>query len=187
MKYLVLRKMGNMIWLVLSLLMILFQTDNIIFDFDKNSNMESWNVVNDDVMGGRSSGQLEINAQGHAVFSGMISLENNGGFSSLRYRPERIMLGDATKVRIRLKGDAKKYQLRIKANADDYYSYVANFTTSGNWETIKIDLKDMYPTFRGRMLEKPNFNDDHLEEIGILIGNKKAQEFELMIDKIQLQ
>lgn len=166
--------------------MMSFQTDNIIFDFDKNSNMESWNVVNDDVMGGRSSGQLEMNAQGHAVFSGTISLENNGGFSSVRYRPERIMLGDATKIKIRLKGDKKKYQLRIKANADDYYSYVANFTTSGDWETIKIDLKDMYPTFRGRMLDQPNFKDDHIEEIGILIGNKKAQEFNLVIDKIQL-
>ena len=185
--HLVLRKMGNMKWLLISLLIMSLSADRIIFDFNKNSNMENWRIVDDVVMGGRSSGNFKLDEAGHAVFSGTISLENNGGFSSVKYRPERIMLGEATKVHIRLKGDAKKYQLRIKANADDYYSYVANFTTSGNWETIEIDLKDMYPSFRGRTLDKPNFKDDHLEEIGILIGNKKAQEFKLMIDKIQLQ
>ena len=36
----------------------------------------------------------------------------------------------------------------------------------------------MHPTFRGRKLDKPNFSDDHIEEIGILIGNKKEQEFQ---------
>ena len=76
--------------------------------------------------------------------------------------------------------------MRIKTNASDYYSYVSSFSTSGEWQTLEIPLREMYPTFRGRKLDKPNFSNDHIEEIGILIGNKKKEEFKLIIDKITL-
>ena len=161
--------------------------DYTVIDFTKNSDLKNWKVVDDVVMGGKSSGNLEINDDGHAVFYGHISLENNGGFSSVRYQPEKIALNNASSIQIRLKGDAKKYQLRIKANASDYYSYVRSFSTSGDWETIEVDLKDMYPSFRGRKLDQPNFSSDHIEEIGILIGNKKEQKFKLKIDRIGLK
>jgi hypothetical protein len=164
-----------------------FTNNSIIFDFNKDSNLKNWKIVDDVVMGGKSSGHFELNDDGHAVFYGNISLENNGGFSSVRYQPKRIELNKASTIHIRLKGDTKKYQLRIKANASDYYSYVTSFSTSGEWQTIEISLQEMYPTFRGRKLDQPNFSDDHIEEIGILIGNKKEQEFKLMIDKIELK
>ena len=171
--------------LILSILLLMANT--MIIDFNKNTKLNNWKIVDDVVMGGRSSGHFELNEEGHAVFYGNISLENNGGFSSVRYQPERIALNKASTIQIRLKGDAKKYQLRIKANASDYYSYVRSFSTSGDWETIEVDLKDMYPTFRGRKLDQPNFSNDHIEEIGILIGNKKEQKFKLIIDKIELK
>mgnify|MGYP006429909175 CR=1 FL=1 len=164
-----------------------FTNNSIIFDFNKDSNLKNWKIVDDVVMGGKSSGHFELNNDGHAVFYGNISLKNNGGFSSVRYQPERIELNKASTIQIRLKGDAKKFQLRIKANTNDYYSYVKSFSTSGEWQTIEIPLNNMYPTFRGRKLDKPNFSDDHIEEIGILIGNKKEQEFKLIIDKIELK
>ena len=166
---------------------MLLSNNSIIFNFNKDSNLKNWKIVDDVVMGGKSSGHFELNDDGHGVFYGEISLENNGGFSSVRYQPERIKLNEASIIQIRLKGDAKKYQLRIKANTSDYFSYVTSFSTSGEWQTIEIPLNDMYPIFRGRKLDKPDFSDDHIEEIGILIGNKKEQEFKLMIDKIQLK
>jgi hypothetical protein len=43
----------------------------------------------------------------------------------------------------------------------------------------------MYPSFRGRKLNQPNFSKDSIEEI-LLIGNKKKEEFKLLIDKIEL-
>ena len=135
----------------------------------------------------KSSGRFELNNDGHAVFYGNISLENNGGFSSVRYQPKKIELNKASVINIRLKGDAKKYQLRIKANASDYYSYVTSFFTSGRWQIIEIPLKEMYSTFRGRKLDKFNFFNDYIEEIAILIGNKKKEEFKIIIDKIELK
>ena len=56
-----------------------------IFDFNSKSNINSWQIVNDVVMGGKSSSTITINKEGHGQFSGTVSTENNGGFSSVRH------------------------------------------------------------------------------------------------------
>lgn len=159
----------------------------LIFDFNPKSDIENWVIVDDDVMGGKSSGSFGLSPDGHGVFKGLISLENNGGFSSLRYNFERIQMENYTKIVLKIKGDGKKYQFRIKSDSGDYYSYVSTFATSGDWQEIEIPLKNMYPSFRGRKLDKPNFSGDYMEEIAFLIGNKKEEEFQLLIDKIELK
>lgn len=167
--------------------MLITTNSALIFDFDKEVSLRNWQVVDDVVMGGRSSGNFGMNNDGHAVFSGKVSLENNGGFSSVRYGfPEKKSVKGFSKVVITLKGDGKDYQFRIKPNSSEYYSYIASFETSGEWEKIEIPLNKMYPSFRGRTLNKPNFSGDFIDELRFLIGNKKPQNFELMIDKIEL-
>ena len=138
-------------------------------------------------MGGKSSGTFKLSAEGHGVFEGAISLENNGGFSSVRYRFEKILIREYTKIILKIRGDGKKYQFRIKPNSDDYYSYISPFSTTGEWQEIQILLKDMYPSFRGRKLDQPNFSNDYIEEITFLIGNNSQEEFKLLIDKIVLK
>ena len=44
----------------------------------------------------------------------------------------------------------------------------------------------MYPSFRGRKLDQPDFDHKQIEEIAILIGNKRNEKFQLLIDKIEL-
>jgi hypothetical protein len=159
----------------------------VIFDFDRNADIRNWRIVDDVVMGGRSSGSFELSPEGHGVFSGTISLENFGGFSSVRYRAPKIEVTDNTTIRIRVKGDGKRYQLRIKHDASSYYSYISYFETAGNWEDIELPLKDMVPSFRGRRLDQPNFAHETIEEISFLIGNKKSEGFKLLLDKIELK
>jgi NADH dehydrogenase [ubiquinone] 1 alpha subcomplex assembly factor 1 len=144
-------------------------------------------VVNDGVMGGRSQSTFTLNADGNGLFQGKVSLENNGGFASVHYRFNPVEAGNSTNLVIRLKGDGKKYQARIYANTSDSYSYIAFFETSGEWQSIEIPLKSMYPSFRGRKLDKPNFSEGTIEEIAILIGNKKAEPFQLEINKLELK
>jgi hypothetical protein len=91
------------------------------------------------------------------------------------------------KIILFLKGDGKKYQCRVKARRGDYYAYVLYFETSGDWEQIEIPLAKMYPTFRGRQLDMPSFDQSQIEEIAFLIGNKIGEEFSLSLDKIILQ
>jgi hypothetical protein len=99
---------------------------------------------------------------------------------------DRKKIGNYKKVAIRLKGDGKDYQFRIKDDLNSYFSYITTFKTKGEWETVTLQLKDLYPSFRGQTLNLPNFEKDAIEEIVFLIGNKKNESFELLIDKIEL-
>jgi NADH dehydrogenase [ubiquinone] 1 alpha subcomplex assembly factor 1 len=159
----------------------------IIFDFNNRSNINDWNIVDDVVMGGRSNGNFEINSEGHGVFSGYVTTENNGGFSSVRYPFDKMNTTKESKIILHAKGDGKDYQIRIKDNVNSYYSYITTFETSGEWQKIIIPLKDLYPSFRGRTLDLPNYSSASFEEIAILIGNKKKESFQLIIDKIELE
>ncbi|MBT8320468.1 MAG: CIA30 family protein [Eudoraea sp.] len=158
-----------------------------IYDFTETSNLKDWYVVNDGVMGGISQGMLELSDEGHGVFRGTVSLENNGGFSSIRHAFPAKTVSAYNYLVLKVKGNGKRYQLRVKSRTTQYYSYVAFFETSSQWETIRIPLKEMYPVFRGYRLNQPNYEGAILEEVGILIGNKKAEEFRLEIDVIYLE
>lgn len=91
------------------LIFITMNTTLMIFDFNKESDISNWLVVDDTVMGGRSKGSFKLNSDGYGVFEGAISLENNGGFSSLRHRFEKLNVSNFKTIKIRLKGDGKKY------------------------------------------------------------------------------
>lgn len=158
-----------------------------IIDFNIVSSLSEWNVVNDGVMGGLSKSEIYINTEGNAVFMGAVSLENNGGFSSVRHRFDTLKTTTYKKISIRLKGNPKRYQFRIKSFQSDRHAYISYFETTGAWETIEISLSDMYPTFKGKKLDKQNFPGEQIEEIAFLIANKKNQDFKLEIDRIELQ
>jgi hypothetical protein len=167
--------------------MVLLVKSQLFFDFNHNTNISDWKIIDDVVMGGKSNGQFKIDSDGNGVFSGDVSLENNGGFSSVRYQFEKINTTKDSKVIIRLKGDGKVYQFRIKNNRNTYYSYITNFKTTGDWENIIINLKDLYPSFRGQTMNIPNFTGDSFEEIVFLIGNKKNESFALFLDRIDIE
>lgn len=161
--------------------------DTVFIDFNNESTLDNWFTVDDVVMGGRSNSSFEINKQGHAIFSGTVSLENNGGFASLRHVFQMINMQAYKSIVIRLKGDGLRYQFRVRSSSNERHSYTYYFETSGTWQRVEIPLSEMYPTWRGRKLDYPNYPAETLEEIGILIGNYKAESFKLEIDKIQFR
>ena len=173
--------------LFLSFLLFMNTSDTLIFNFTKDANLTSWQVVDDGVMGGRSQGNFAINEEGNAVFEGTVSLDNYGGFSSVRHTFLEKDVSKFTKVLLRVKGDGKKYQFRIKEKRRDYYSYITTFQTTTEWKTLTLEMNQMYPAFRGRTLNMDNLIPNKIEEIAILIGNKKAEKFRLEIDVISLQ
>ena len=159
----------------------------IIFDFTKEANLKNWYVVNDTVMGGESSGKMGKDAQGNGLFEGHVSLDNNGGFTSIKYDAGKIKLQGFSKFVIVLKGDGKLYQFRVKTNSNDYYAYVNSFETTVDRQTIEIPFSTMVPSFRGKSLNMANFPGDYMEEFAFLIGNKKQEDFKLSIDNISVQ
>ena len=167
-------------------LVLLFMNTQTIFDFSKKASLNNWMIVDDVVMGGRSQGNFEINKQGHGVFYGEVSLENNGGFSSVRHNFKTMDIVGKKKLKLRVKGDGKRYQVRFKPSRNDYHSYIHYIETTGDWQEIEIPLADFYPSFRGRRLDMPNFDQQKLEELAFLIANYKAEKFKLLIDYIQV-
>ena len=172
---------------LLLLLFFCFTMNTIsIYDFSKNSKVSDWIIIDDVVMGGRSNGRFSIDEDGNGVFSGTVSTENYGGFSSVRYQFYKINTNADSKITLKLKGDGKDYQIRIKDKISKYYSYITTFKTNGDWQEISINMKDLYPSFRGQDLNLPNYNSSSFEELVFLIGNKKNESFQLVIDKIEL-
>lgn len=159
----------------------------LLFDFTKESNIDNWKIVDDSVMGGISSSDFYVDKAGNGIFKGTVSTENNGGFCSVRHFFRPVSLRGNKVFSIRLKGDGKKYQFRAKAKVNDYYSYIYEFQTTIDWQTVEIPISEMYASFRGRTLDILNYDGSSLVEIAFLIGNKKNEGFQLMIDKIEVK
>ena len=153
-----------------------------LFDFTTDANMDRWAVINDGVMGGLSKGKLEVTTEGHGRFSGTVSLENYGGFTSIRCAVADIAVNEGSKIQLRIKGDGKDYQFRVKHKARAYQSYITTISTTGEWETIDIPVSDLYPSWRGQKLDMPDFDQSSINEFTFLIANKRNENFELLID-----
>jgi len=157
-----------------------------IVNFTEDTDSTAWHIVDDVVMGGRSSGSFQIEHNNHAKFSGKVSLENNGGFSAVKHDLEITSVTSKSCIRICLKGDGKAYQFRVKSIKNQRHSYITTIQTTGDWQEVVIPLKDLYPTFRGNKLDLPNFNHNSIAEIWFLIGNKKAETFQLLLKSIEI-
>lgn len=159
----------------------------VIFDFNTDSKQSQWEIVNDNVMGGKSTGSVSFATDGTAVFEGRISLENNGGFASLRFDPGSIDIEKYERIVLLVNSHGKPFQFRAKRDQNGAHSYISYFTTAEEWQKVEIPLQNLYPSYRGRKLSKPNFSGRQLEEIGFLFGNKKAEAFRLEIRRITLE
>lgn len=92
-----------------------------VFDFDKIDHVKAWEVTNDGVMGGISQGTW-YQEDDYVVFEGDVSLENNGGFSSVRvgFRPVDLSAYDGIVLRVR--GDGQKYAFGL-SDSNSRYQY----------------------------------------------------------------
>ena len=166
---------------------ILMTAPITIYDFNKENGLGDWRIEDDRVMGGISQGKFELTEDGHGKFYGNVTVESNGGFSSVQNNSMDIDVSPEQSLQIKVKGDGNTYQLRVQQSTDARESYIKEFRTNGEWQTIKVKLSDMEPTFRGRDLDMPNFNFDQIKHLRFLIGTKKVdQKFELLIDCIEL-
>jgi monofunctional biosynthetic peptidoglycan transglycosylase len=159
-----------------------------LVDFTAAKENERWRIVNDGVMGGLSQSGIEITSATHAVFQGNLSLENNGGFASVRRLPHDYKLAEHDGVLLRVMGDGRTYQFRVRTDDRfDGISYRAEFKTKrGSWITVKIPFKSLRPTFRGRPVPNaPELQPERIRQLGFLIGDKREGRFRIEIDWIQ--
>jgi monofunctional biosynthetic peptidoglycan transglycosylase len=158
-------------------------TQKTLFDFSTATSPAGWQTVNDDVMGGVSRSSLRL-ANGIAVFQGTVSLENDGGFASVRSLPARYDLAGCDAFLVRVRGDGRSYKFTARtASSFDRAVYQLAFRTKeGNWEDLCLPLKDFVPTFRGRVLSgEPPLDPEKISSVGFLISDKQVGTFRLEV------
>jgi len=161
--------------------------DRMLFNFRESGGREAWEAVNDGVMGGRSRGGAEL-GEGTMQFSGTLSLENNGGFSSIR-NPGAWDLSEYAGVRLRVRGDGRTYQLRLQTDAR-YRRWLVSFsgefeTRKGEWIEVEVPFSSLRASFRGRDLSGYAFDPETIQLFGLLLADKQGGPFALEVQWIE--
>lgn len=157
-------------------------------DFGKEKDGRNWQVVNDGVMGGLSEGEALL-TDNSILFKGTVSLDNNGGFSSLRSNFSRKELSNYKQVEIRYRSKGISLAMTLSVSRRWYIpNYKSNLaSTQGTWKTITLTLNEFGKYYIGRAMNE-KLNSDTLGEVirlGFITDEKKYGDFEFEIDYIE--
>ncbi|MDZ4766008.1 MAG: CIA30 family protein [Chloroflexota bacterium] len=155
-----------------------------LFDFTSQDAVLGWNIVNDGVMGGVSESAVEWIAEGAGRFSGVVRLENNGGFASLRARFTPLDLSAYEGIEISLRGDGQRYGMYL-SNQRSGVQYDQKFdTVDGEWMTVQLPFSDFYPVYFGQRIPFVPLNASSIRGMTFIIEEKQAGAFTLDIARI---
>lgn len=158
----------------------------VLFDYDDNE--PTWYTVNDDVMGGISNSMVSTDTTlQRLTFSGNLSLENNGGFASVRSQWSDFDLTGYDGIVLRVRGDGKAYQFRVRTEeTGSEIAYAALFETeAGNWKDIYISFAEMVPIYRGVVVGRaPTLDPGSIRSFGLMLANKQQGDFVLEVEMI---
>ena len=165
------------------------ERDRVLFDFDKPDAIRVWRPVNDGVMGGRSSGKVKVNQYKNLEFYGNLSLENNGGFASVRASADGLSMQSGDTVVLRVRGDGRTYNFNVYTQRNmGGYSYRQSFATvNGKWVDVELPVDKFVATWRGRSFRNEALNPSAIAGLGILLGDKKPGGFKLEVESIRLK
>jgi len=156
---------------------------NVLFDFTKADAAAEWQTVNDGVMGGVSEGTFRVTAK-TLEFFGTLSLENNGGFTSVRTKPKPLGLAAGDTIVARIRGDGRAYSLNLYLDKRQMaFSYRAAVPTKKDtWIEVAVPLDTFEATSFGRVVKDAGaVKPQEVNAVGFLLGDKQAGPFKLEI------
>lgn len=164
-------------------------SDVVLVDLGNAGEVATWTTVNDPVMGGRSTSAVTV-GDGGLVFSGTLSLENNGGFASAR-GPLDPGIGQratgATSLRVRAVGDGKTYVLKV-GDAGQPWSYIQRFTTeAGVQRSYDLPVAGFQPVgmrFDPAPQAPPTLDPSRINQVSVYILDKQQGPFAITIQGI---
>ncbi len=158
-------------------------------DFTTDAEQNAWQTVNDDVMGGRSSGGPTF-GDGVMIFSGDTNTDG-GGFSSLRLPLVPDALSGFDRVVIRARSDDRQYMITFDDNVssrDRRVSHRAplNFAPTGDWQEVSVHFEELFPALFGRPVDDLPFDKTLATRMGIMISDGEDGPFRLEVDWVDL-
>jgi NADH dehydrogenase [ubiquinone] 1 alpha subcomplex assembly factor 1 len=182
-------------WKLLLVLLLCFDVnphemkDPLIFDFGLGKDFGSWSIVNDGVMGGLSQSKASIDDDA-LLFTGNVSLKNNGGFVSLRSPMGNYDLSTYSYCEIRFKSDTeRKFEVLIEKDTPFYLpKFRVKFAAgSKNWQTVTIPLRDFEISRMGTTIQKGIEPEalKGIQRIGFILAEKQEGTFNIWIDYLK--
>lgn len=159
----------------------------VITDFTTPA-QRNWVTVNDNVMGGRSSGGPSY-TDSTLLFTGSTNTDG-GGFSSIRLAMDGANLAGRDHFLVRIKPDARTYQLTVRTQVrfrGMAIAYRATLATAapGKWAEARVPFVDLEPTYFGERVTAPPFAPLDAQALGIIINDKTDGPFALEVDWIK--
>mgnify|MGYP001203980084 FL=1 len=159
-----------------------------LFCFATPASTDGWFAIDDGVMGGLSRSRMQHHPAGHAIFSGVVSLERNSGFASVRAPlPHEVAAQDAAGYLVEACGDGHRYRLNLRmAESFDGINYQAEFAPPvGDWSVIRLPVAAFLPTWRGKPVpDAPPLDPASVKQVGLMIADRQAGPFALSIRRI---
>jgi hypothetical protein len=160
-----------------------------LFRFATPASVDDWSAIDDVVMGGVSRSHLRHDPAGHAVFEGVVSLENNGGFASVRALAEvPETASSALACLLEVRGDGRRYKFNLRTDGGfDGIAHQASFQPpAGEWAVVRLPLEGFVATWRGRPASAEPPTAVQIKQIGLLIADRQAGPFRLDVRVIAL-
>jgi NADH dehydrogenase [ubiquinone] 1 alpha subcomplex assembly factor 1 len=160
-----------------------------VLDFAGPDTAQKWQAVNDGVMGGVSDGRYRITDEKTLEFSGTLSLENNGGFASVRTKPTGLDIKAGDTIVLRVKGDGREYVLNLYTKSRRMaFSYRAPLpTTKDEWTEVRVPLEEFIPTAFGRRVQGMGpVEPDEINGLGFMLSDKKPGKFRMQVEWVKV-
>jgi hypothetical protein len=172
----------------------------LITDFTEDGSEGAWRVVNDDVMGGRSTGSARVTDAGTLVFAGRTDTRG-GGFSSVRVPLDAtrgaggLDLGAASGLAVRYRSDGRGYELDVRTGervGRMKVAYRAPLTTAparvtddgDGWHVARVPFDAFRASARGQRLDR-TLDASAIRAVGFFLYDKKDGPFHLEVDAIE--
>lgn len=146
---------------------------------DLSSNLgEDWRLLTDNVMGGISSGTLELShykGKQCLRMQGDVSTDNNGGFVQMALSLDESNTFDASAyagIELEIAGNNDAYNLHYRTSGlwFPWQSYRSTFVATDNWQTIRLAFADVEAYKTGQ-----TFMPDKLKRIGLVAIGRDFQ------------
>jgi len=160
----------------------------VLFDFSSQESTSDWFNQNDTVMGGVSDSATTW-VDGQLVFSGNLSLDNNGGFTST-FGPVNdqlpTLMSGADAIIVTARGDGQTYLMQIRSS--DNTRYIQRFTTVADVEQDYVLPLANFESVDWRLSVIPDaapIDTTTIAQIGFYLLDKQVGPFELAISMIR--
>lgn len=147
---------------------------------------EGWLCIDDRIMGGASQSQMRHDPAGFAVFLGVVSPDNGGGFASVRHPRLRLGTPETILYRLVVLGDGQRYKFNLRTDQTfDGVNYQAAFhPPEGEWSSVDLPVQAFVPTLRGRAVPAPPLAPERVSQVGLMIADRQLGAFSLGIRSI---